>query len=235
MSHNTSVSVVARQAVVSGSSGLTGGLPQITTRVSSVAQAASVLCVSQSTRESKTSRVLVVQGSLRDRGFSEEVSAHIAGPSRPSSLEVYQSKWAIFCAWCDGRKVDPLQATAPLIAEFLSEKFKTGLAFSTLAGYRTAIAKTLVHHTGIDFGGDKNLSSLLHSFELERSAHRNPVPDWDLALVLNCLLRDPFEPSDKVPLKILTWKTVFLLALASGKRRSEIHALSYSALSWSED
>ena len=106
----------------------------------------------------------------------------------------------------------------------MSEKFQSGLACSTMAGYRTAIAKTLVYLTGIDLG-DGDLSSLLHSFELERPAHSNKVPDWDLALVLNCLLRDPFEPLDKAPLKLLTWKTVFLLALAPGKRRSELTLL----------
>ena len=38
------------------------------------------------------------------------------------------------------------------------------------------------------------------------------------------LSRDPFEPLRKASLKHVTFKTVFLLALASGKRRSEIHA-----------
>ena len=35
----------------------------------------------------------------------------------------------------------------------------------------------------------------------------------------------PFEPIDKTDLKCLTFKTVFLLTIASGRRRSEIHAL----------
>ena len=38
------------------------------------------------------------------------------------------------------------------------------------------------------------------------------------------LTKEPFEPLRKASLKHLTFKTVFLLALASGKRRSEIHA-----------
>ena len=48
----------------------------------------------------------------------------------------------------------------------------------------------------------------------------------------------PFEPLGKADLKILTFKTVFLLALASGKRRSEIHAWTSNSFSrnrdWSE-
>ena len=37
-------------------------------------------------------------------------------------------------------------------------------------------------------------------------------------------VKAPFEPLRKASLKHLTFKTVFLLALGSGKRRSEIHA-----------
>ena len=39
----------------------------------------------------------------------------------------------------------------------------------------------------------------------------------------------------KADLKILTFKTVFLLALASGKRRSEIHAWTFDSFIWKRD
>ena len=43
-------------------------------------------------------------------------------------------------------------------------------------------------------------------------------------MVLHQLTKAPFEPLKDASLKQLTFKTVFLLALASGKRRSEIRA-----------
>ena len=43
-------------------------------------------------------------------------------------------------------------------------------------------------------------------------------------MVLHQLTTPPFEPLRKASLKHLTFKTFFLLALGSGKRRSEIHA-----------
>ena len=55
----------------------------------------------------------------------------------------------------------------------------------------------------------------------------SPVPDhlaWNLSLVLHQLTKAPFEPIKEASLKHLTFKTVFLLALGSGKHRSEIHA-----------
>ena len=42
--------------------------------------------------------------------------------------------------------------------------------------------------------------------------------------MLHQLTKPPFEPIKEASLKHLTFKTVFLLALGSGKRRSEIHA-----------
>ncbi len=45
-------------------------------------------------------------------------------------------------------------------------------------------------------------------------------------IVLDALTMSPFEPLDKVDFKILSFKTALLLALASAKRVSEIHAFS---------
>ena len=50
------------------------------------------------------------------------------------------------------------------------------------------------------------------------------IPSWNLSLVLHQLTKAPFEPLIEASLKHMTFKTVFLLALGSGKRRSEIHA-----------
>ena len=49
-------------------------------------------------------------------------------------------------------------------------------------------------------------------------------PSGTFSVVLGELTKAPFEPMKDTDLKHLTVKTAFLLALASGKRRSEIHA-----------
>ena len=49
---------------------------------------------------------------------------------------------------------------------------------------------------------------------------------WSLSLVLRCLSRPPFEPIKLASDKHLTWKTSFLLALASAKIVSELHGFS---------
>ena len=57
------------------------------------------------------------------------------------------------------------------------------------------------------------------------------LPKWNLTVVLNELTKAPFEPMKDTDLKHLTLKTAFLLALASGKCRSEIHAWLASKVS----
>lgn len=99
------------------------------------------------------------------------------------------------------------------------------LAVSTVEGYRTAVASTLRGHSGVDLGKDRELSSLLANFAREVPKRRASAPTWNLAVVLRGLLKAPFEPMHLAPMKHVTLKTIFLLALASGRRRSELHAL----------
>ena len=62
-----------------------------------------------------------------------------------------------------------------------------------------------------------------HAFVLGPEGRRG-IPSWNPSLVLHQLTKAPFEPLKEASLKHLTFKTVFLLALGSGKCRSEIHA-----------
>lgn len=66
---------------------------------------------------------------------------------------------------------------------------------------------------------------------------RSPSPSWDLAAVLDAMTRAPFEPLNTVSMKILSLKTVLLVALVSAKRVGNLAALSVhpSCLSISQD
>ena len=110
----------------------------------------------------------------------------------------------------------------------LSNKFlhlfqEKNLQPSTIDGYRSAIVDKL-GNSFLNVSKDENLTRLLDSFHRDRPKGRRGIPSWNLSLVLHQLTKAPFEPLRKASLKHLTFKTVFLLALGSGKRRSEIHA-----------
>ena len=94
---------------------------------------------------------------------------------------------------------------------------------STIDGYSSAIADKL-GNLPFNISKDKNLARLLDSFHRDRPKGRWGILSWNLSLVLHQLNKAPFEPIKEASLKHLTFKMVFLLALGSGKRRSEIHA-----------
>ena len=70
------------------------------------------------------------------------------------------------------------------------------------------------------------LHDLLRSFRVEAPARSVTPPSWDLLKVLEYLKSPVFEPLHQSSLRDLTWKTLFLVALASAKRVSELQALS---------
>ena len=117
-------------------------------------------------------------------------------------------------------RAPPLKAIADfLLYLFQDRKLQPG----TIDGYRSAIADKL-GNSPINGSKDENLTRLLGSFHRDRPKGRRDIPSWNLSLVLHQLTKAPFEPLKEASLKHLTFKTVFLLALGSGKHRSEIHA-----------
>ena len=161
---------------------------------------------------------------IKEQGFSEAVAAQIEAPQRGSTRSVYEAKWTIFTKWCLSNQVDFRVPPLKAIADFLLHLFQDKkLQRSTIDGYRSAIADKL-GNSPINISKGENLTRLLDSFHTDRPKGRRGIPSWNLSLVLHQLTKTPFEPLKEASLKHLTVKTVFLLALGSGKRRSEIHA-----------
>ena len=152
------------------------------------------------------------------------MAARIEAAERGSTRLVYEAKWTIFTKWCITNQVDFRAPPVKSVADFLLYLFEDRkLQPSTIDGYRSAIADKL-GNSPFNISKDENLTRLLDSFHRDRPTGRRGIPSWNLSLVLHQLTKAPFEPIQEASLKHLTFKTVFLLALGSGKRRSEIHA-----------
>ena len=172
---------------------------------------------------------------IKEQGFSEAVAARIEAPQRQSTRSVYEAKWTIFKKWCVTNQVDFRSPPVKSVADFLMYLFETKkLQPSTIDGYRSAIADKL-GDTTVNISKDGNLTRLLDSFHRDRPKGRRGVPSWNLSLVLHQLTKAPFEPLREASLKHVTFKTVFLLALGSGKRRSEIHAWQHKNIRHQSD
>ena len=190
---------------------------------------------SQKSDQLKSSCLAPRATKIKEQGFSEAVAARIEAPQRRSTRSVYEAKWAIFTKWCETNQVDFRAPPVKSIADFLLYLFEDRkLQPSTIDGYRSAIADKLGNAT-VNVSKEDNLTRLLESFHRDRPKGRRGIPSWNLSLVLHQLTKAPFEPLREASLKHLTFKTVFLLALGSGKRRSEIHAWQHKNIRHQSD
>jgi integrase len=102
---------------------------------------------------------------------------------------------------------------------------------STIEGYRSMLSP-LLRARGIDLSNDRTTSDLLASFRTQRPRVLPNFPEWDMAFVLYCLTKAPWEPLSEISIKRLTLKTFFLVLLASGRRRSDVGAIDISRIAF---
>ena len=182
----------------------------------------------------KSSRVETLRAILRAKGHSREAANMMSRCLRESSQQVYESHWSRFVAFCRTKKWQVFQVRSHHFSTYMMHLFRDDLLPSTIISHRTSVASVLRHWV-YDPAADPHIKLLVRAFRLERPVQRRIMPKWDLHLVLLSLMRPPFtsqsgddgESSDDViPLKWRTLKCLFLLALASARRRSYLHALS---------
>ena len=226
---------VAQHALVLGPSEHVQPGPSQPTQPAQSANTALQSDPSQKSDKSKSPCLAPRATKIKEQGFSEAVAARIEAPQRKSTRSVYEAKWTIFTKWCDTNQVDFRSPPVKSVADFLMYLFEDKkLQPSTIDGYRSAIADKL-GDTSINISKNYNLTRLLESFHRDRPKGRRGIPSWNLSLVLHQLTKAPFEPLREASRKRVTFKTVFLLALGSGKRRSEIHAWQHKNIRHQSD
>ena len=220
-------STVASEGAVCGPAGSScGGISQ-TSKGLEPASSASCQEVSMRPQDPPTSRVELIQHIIRKAGFLLRVVRVAAADLKHSTAALYQSKWTRFLGWCDRRGVDPCKATIPEIAEFfLFLRQKLELSVPVVKRYKAAL-NHVFSLIRLDLAASSVVSRMFRHFERSCSPQEIRPLDWNLSLILRCLSRPPFEPLMLASDKHLTWKTSFLLALASDKRVSELHCLSF--------
>ena len=215
---------LARDALVLGPSAALNRDPTATPSVNNPTQTVPQAGVPQQPPAPEPPRLVSRSGQLQEQGFSVEVAERIAAPQRSSTRTIYKSKWALFEKWCRENSVDFSTPSVKQISDFFMYLYQDlNRRPSTIDGYRTAIVDTL-GPTAQHIAHNADLHRLLSSFHRDHPKSSRNLPKWNLSVVLNELTKAPFEPMKDTDLKHLTLKTAFLLALASGERRSEIHA-----------
>ena len=97
---------------------------------------------------------------LRKSGFSRGAALEVSSFVRESTARLYQSQWLSFCGWCRGKGVTPIDATIPLIVDFLIHlRRDNGFSLSAVKGYRSAINSVLAI-SGTDIAESRELTML---------------------------------------------------------------------------
>ena len=145
---------------------------------------------------------------------------------RPSSRKAYQLKWQVYRAWCHSHGHSVSRPTLSKVADFLCWlRSAKNLGVSSIRGYRSMLSAVFRFQLP-SLSSHPVLRDLLRSFCLKSAERQLRPPAWDLSLVLRFLNTSPFEPLSEAPLRALTQKVLFLLALATAKRVGELQALS---------
>ena len=205
-----SASVVCGPPVVGGSSGGSSqpARPPLPAMVSSVLPGSP---------QAGPSCLETVQRFTRAAGFSSAVAAQASLACRPSSRSNYQLKWSVYRSWCRSRGHTISRPSLSIVADFLWWlRSNRGLSVSSIKGYRSMLSAVFRFHLP-DISAHPVLRDLLRTFR--KSAPFCPVrpPVWDLSKVLRFLISDAFEPLRDDPLRALSKKVLFLLALATTK------------------
>ena len=145
---------------------------------------------------------------------------------RPSSRAGYQAEWSIYRQWCtlEGHSI-----SWPFLSKIVDFLFwlrrSKKLSVSAVMGYRSMLS-AVFRSVLPEISTSPVLHDLLRSFRVEAPARSVTPPSWDLLKVLEYLKSPVFEPLHQSSLRDLTRKTLFLVALASAKRISELQTLS---------
>ena len=91
--------------------------------------------------------------------------------------------------------------------------------------YRSAISAIHDPVDGHKVGEHPRIIALLKGVFNKQPPRRTLIPPWDLRIVLRHIQNHPFEPMDQASLKLKTMKAVFLLAITSGSRVSDLSLL----------
>ncbi|XP_061443118.1 uncharacterized protein LOC133365362 [Rhineura floridana] len=163
---------------------------------------------------------------LLKRGISPQVVETMMASRRPSTLRIYESTWKAFSSWSQKQGVLPRKAGVKEILSFLQDGVSLGLRPNTLRRQVSALSATLSRSPDKPVGSHPFVKSFLRGATITAPPTVHRYPTWDLHKVLSALQKPPFKPLSQVSLRLLSFKVLFLVAITSARRVSELNALS---------
>ncbi|XP_064420364.1 uncharacterized protein LOC135359260 [Latimeria chalumnae] len=157
--------------------------------------------------------------------MSQGVKDILLGSRKDSTRKAYKFKWKRFAIWCAGRQLDPFTCSVNSVLEYLLSLAEGGLQTSSVRMHLAAISAFHMRVSEAPLSQLRVVKRFQKGLLLARPPIKQPLAQWDINLVLSKLMEPPFEPAESVELKLLSWKILFLVAITSARRISELQAL----------
>ena len=168
----------------------------------------------------------IKRGTIIEGGVSQAAAETILSAKASSTYRGYECGWRSFCLWCEQNGFNPRETTIAQIVNHLQGVLQTSKKANTM---KHRLASINAFHPGFKPYNSLWVVPIIKEFKQgafkKFPVIKNPVPTWDLPFVLDALMRHPYEPMEESSLENLTLKTAFLVAVTSGRRVSEIHAV----------
>ena len=228
-------SVLASEGMVPGPSGTVVRRSHHTVRSKRSTKTAPLPPLPSKSSYASADCMATIKRFARQAGFSSTVAGQLVFCRRQSTCLNYQARWGTYRKWCRDFGHRSSSLSIAKIADFLTSLFKRkGAALSTIKGYR-AMLSAVFKFPLPEISTSPILKDLIRSFEISARRPLFPPPPWDLDKVLQFLPGPPFEPPARASFLDKTKKALFLLAMATAKRVSELQALSFSVSFQGED
>ena len=225
MQNNTCSPEVASKGVLPGTSRITDGGPAGTPGDAGPAVPGQGQAVAPTAGGVLLDGLEAERQYLRQEGIPEDAIIAIQNSIRPSTREQYSRHWKSYCSWCCARGYDPYSASVSMIIAFLQSLYNKGLKHGSLMVYRSAIARFHRGLNGKPVSHNVTLSKFMRGIFNMNPPKKSLLPTWNLNVVLTMLQKAPYEPLSEASLRAITLKCVFLVAITTAKRCSEIQAL----------
>ena len=172
------------------------------------------------------SRLATIRSSVPG-GCSSDTLGMLDLAHRASTVRQYQAVWQKFITYLDNNGINHGDVTLAVVMNFLSyNAVYLKRQYRTIAAYKCALELPLKARFGLKFDNFEFQLFMRGIFNSNPPQRAKPIPTWSLDVLLSYLNCDVFEPLFSRSMEVMSKKLVCLLLLATGRRVSEICALS---------
>ncbi|CAC5397867.1 unnamed protein product [Mytilus coruscus] len=225
LSDNFDCTPVAKETLVHRDFAVTDSLSNKTTSNGQFVVSGQNENFSSKSRNIKSDSMASFNRRFKTEGFSQSVRTLFSASRQDGTKKDFSSKFEKFNSWCGERQIDPYSANFNQVADFLAYLFLSGLQYRTIAGYRSMLSAVLPPVQNFPVAKQPYIVRIIKGVFNSRPPKVKILPEWNLELLLQALEKKPFEPMQEVDLKHVTLKTVFLVAITTFSRCSDLQSL----------